>query len=237
VEEAFVKLVGREASEEERARLHRLREALGLRDNDAFWSIVMALEYYDSFWRAYPAQFAQRAAETIERARGAFAAAARKEAAEAHRRLSDQVAETSVAIARRLAEKPAGLHRVTNFLAATVAFGALCVHAGFHLASTDGSMRVPPTIRGSRSPLAIVLSIPAGWMVFALLVPAAAVGVRAGWHVATDPLAGCATRPSAGSSWRSASSGAAPVRRSSPRSPDTQVRRLNLHYRCELRNG
>jgi hypothetical protein len=190
VEEAFAKLVGRQASEEERARLHRLREALGLRDNDAFWSIVMALEYYDSFWRTYPAQFAERAAETIERARGAFAAAARKEAAEAHRRLSHQVAETSAAIAGRLAEKPVGFHRVTNLLAATVAFGALCVHAGYDLASTDGAVRTPPALRGSRSPIASVLSIPAGWMVFALLLPAAAVGVKTGWHVATDPLAG-----------------------------------------------
>ena len=29
-----------------RARLYRLRDALGLADDDAFWSIVMALEYY-----------------------------------------------------------------------------------------------------------------------------------------------------------------------------------------------
>jgi hypothetical protein len=48
IEETFAKVVGRHASDEERQRLCRLRDALGLRDNDAFWSIVMALEYYDS---------------------------------------------------------------------------------------------------------------------------------------------------------------------------------------------
>jgi hypothetical protein len=45
VEEALAKVVGRQASDDERPRLYRLREALGLRDNDAFWNIVMALEH------------------------------------------------------------------------------------------------------------------------------------------------------------------------------------------------
>jgi hypothetical protein len=62
VESAFAKLTGRSASEEQRERFYHLRDALGLRDNDAFWSIVMALEYYDSFLRQYPAQFAEASA-------------------------------------------------------------------------------------------------------------------------------------------------------------------------------
>jgi hypothetical protein len=56
LEEAFAKVVGRQASEAERARLYRLHDALGLHDNDAFWSIVMALERYDAFFRQYPAE-------------------------------------------------------------------------------------------------------------------------------------------------------------------------------------
>jgi hypothetical protein len=40
------------------------------------------------------------------------------------------LSETSVAIARRLAERPVGLHRVTMLMAVVVAFGALCVTAG-----------------------------------------------------------------------------------------------------------
>jgi len=75
VENAFAKLTGRPASPAERERLYRLRDALGLRDNDAFWSIVMALEYYDSFWRKYPEQLAEESARSLENARAAFAAA------------------------------------------------------------------------------------------------------------------------------------------------------------------
>ena len=60
VEEAFAKIVGRLPSEEERGRLYHLREALDLDDNDAFWAIVIALEYYDSFFRVYPDKLAEK---------------------------------------------------------------------------------------------------------------------------------------------------------------------------------
>jgi len=56
----------RQASEAERARLYRLRDALGLRDNDAFWSIVMSLEHYHSFFRAYPDGLAEQNAQCID---------------------------------------------------------------------------------------------------------------------------------------------------------------------------
>ena len=83
-----------------------MRDALGLQDNDAFWAIVMALEHYDSFFRRYPKELAEEAARTIESARAAFALAAAKEAAQAQRTLSEQVAQTSAEIARKLAERP-----------------------------------------------------------------------------------------------------------------------------------
>jgi hypothetical protein len=67
VETAFVKLVGRQPSERERDRLYRLRDALHLQDNDAFWSIVMALDHYDSFFRQYPAQLAEVTERALER--------------------------------------------------------------------------------------------------------------------------------------------------------------------------
>jgi hypothetical protein len=106
--------------------------------------------------------------------------------------LSEKVAETSVAIARRLAERPVGLHRVTAALAMVVAFGALCTAAGYTfgtdprpllLASGGGSRP------GAERVLSVVLGMPAGWMIFALLVPVAAVGAKAGWGAASDELA------------------------------------------------
>jgi len=191
VESAFAKLTGRSASEEQRERFYHLRDALGLRDNDAFWSIVMALEYYDSFLRQYPAQFAEASACAIENARAAFAAAAQKEAAQVQRMLAAKVAETSVDIARRLADRPRGVHGVSLLLGAAVAFGALCVHAGYRLASVDATIGAPHAggLRGVPRALASVLSIPAGWMIFACLLAGATQGIRTGWAVARDPSA------------------------------------------------
>jgi hypothetical protein len=188
VEEAFAKVVGRQASHEERARLYRLRDALGLQDNDAFWSIVMALEHYDSFFRAYPEKLAEQTARSIESARAAFAMAAEKEAAQVQRVLSEKVAETSVEIARKLAERPVGLHRVTTLLAAVVAFGALCVRSGYSLASAEKPFWVTQDANLAVAPraLSVALSVPAGWMIFALLLPAAAHGAKVGWGVAAD---------------------------------------------------
>ena len=82
----------------------------------------MALEYYDSFFRRYPAEVAAEAARTIAQVRAAFAAAAQKEAADVHQRLAHQVAEPSVAIARRMTARPAGIHGTAAF-AVAVAFG------------------------------------------------------------------------------------------------------------------
>jgi hypothetical protein len=191
VEDTFAKLMGRQASEAERTRLYRLRDALGLRDNDAFWSIVMALEHYDSFFRQYPAQLAEQTGRCIENARAAFAVAAAREAAQVQRVLSEKVAETSVEIARKLAEAPLRLHRVTAVLAALVAFGALCVHAGYSLALADKPFWVARTesTSGLSRSLAIVLSLPAGWMMFALLLPAAMYGARQGWRSAAGAVA------------------------------------------------
>jgi hypothetical protein len=190
VEDTFAKLVGRQASEAERIRLYRLRDALGLRDNDAFWSIVMALEHYDSFFRAYPDKLAEKTAQCIESARTAFAVAANHEAARAERLLAERVAQTSVEIARKLAEEPWRLHRITAALAAVVAFGALCVHAGYSLALADKPFWVARTgaAPGSARAVAIVLSLPAGWMTFGLLLPAAAYGAKHGWRLATDAM-------------------------------------------------
>ncbi len=188
VDAAFAKVLGRAPSESERERLYRLRDALGLRDNDAFWSIVLALEHYDAFFRQYPAQLAEETTRAIETARAAFATAAANEAAMAQRLLSERVAETSVAIARELARRPVGLHRVTLLLAAVVGFGALCVHAGYRLASAErpfwaasGAGLSP----GTRA-LGWMLAIPAGWMVFVLLMPAGAYGVKLGWTLARE---------------------------------------------------
>ena len=85
--------------------------------------------------------------------------------------LSERVAETSVQIARKLAERPVGLHRVTAVLAAVVAFGALCVRSGYSLASAEKPFWVTQEANLGVLPkvLSLALSVPAGWMILSLI--------------------------------------------------------------------
>jgi hypothetical protein len=46
LETAFTQLLGRKATPQEIAELHRIRTVLNLQDNDALWLIVLSLDYY-----------------------------------------------------------------------------------------------------------------------------------------------------------------------------------------------
>ena len=62
--------------------------------------------------------------------------------------------------------------------AAAVAFGAICIAAGWTMAGRG------PHPWGAPGPLGAVLAAPAGWLIFLLLLPAAAAWARAGWAAA-----------------------------------------------------
>ena len=67
LEQSFAKLLGRQPSDAERQRLYQVRDALGLRNNDALWLILMALEHYEQLYAGIPARIeaaAKRAAQS-----------------------------------------------------------------------------------------------------------------------------------------------------------------------------
>jgi hypothetical protein len=90
------------------------------------------------------------------------------------------MAETSVAVARQTAGRPVGLHQVTMLLAVVVTFGALCVNAGYGLAAPVKPFWVASaeTLTPLQCKVGAVLAVPAGWIVFALLLPAAVYAAR-----------------------------------------------------------
>ena len=54
LESAFERLLGHQATPEDRARLHRVRESLGLCPNDALWDVLIALQYYYALYERFP---------------------------------------------------------------------------------------------------------------------------------------------------------------------------------------
>jgi len=52
--DAFARLLGRQPSNSERARLNHVRDELGLRGNDALWLVLTALQYHQCLYEAIP---------------------------------------------------------------------------------------------------------------------------------------------------------------------------------------
>jgi hypothetical protein len=108
-EESFERLLGRQATDEERQRLHRVRDALGLRGNDALWLVLVALEHYRTLYERVPGEIATATqaavSEVTAAATSAASAAAKTAAQEAKVALSRAAADAAATAARGATRK------------------------------------------------------------------------------------------------------------------------------------
>jgi len=102
---AFETLLGRTATETERVQLRKIRDALDLRDNDALWSILFALQYYDSLYRQFPKAIAAEAAKILAETRAASEAVMRANVASAQADLARAVSLTAQGVAQSVARR------------------------------------------------------------------------------------------------------------------------------------
>jgi hypothetical protein len=102
---AFETLLGRTATETERVQLRKIRDALDLRDNDALWSVLFALQYYDSLYRQFPKAIAAEAAKILAETRAASEAVMRANVASAQADLARAVALTAQGVAQSVARR------------------------------------------------------------------------------------------------------------------------------------
>src|SRR5258706_15013657 len=99
VEGTFAQLIGRQPSEKEVKNLYRVKNALGIRDNDALWLVLMALESYDTLYRRYPSMISAQVEKLVDAQKEVLAAVAEAETKKALGSLVEAVAKTSEAIA------------------------------------------------------------------------------------------------------------------------------------------
>ena len=154
------KACGRKLSEAEAARLREVGSRLDLREDDALWPLLAAMEYQRVYYEALPKKIAA-ASKTIM---DGMAAAAEKETAAAQARLTDSVVEE----ARNLASKIQFGKLVPMWLFALIcllAYGSLMLWAGFRIDT------------GRDVPLTAVLHMPSGWLISGLCL---ATGVFCG---------------------------------------------------------
>jgi hypothetical protein len=65
LDDSFTKLLGRQPSDAERQHLYRVRDALGLKNNDALWLVLMALQHYQGQYEKFPKAIALAAESTL----------------------------------------------------------------------------------------------------------------------------------------------------------------------------
>ena len=160
------KVCGRKLSEAEAARLREIGNRLNLREDDALWPLLAALEYQRVYYEALPKKIAA-ASKTIM---DGMAAAAERETAAAQARLTDSVVKE----ARYLASKIQYAKLVPMCLFALIcllAYGSLMLWAGFRIGT------------GRDMPLAAIPYMPSGWLISGLCLVA---GVFCGWGAATE---------------------------------------------------
>jgi hypothetical protein len=63
LEDIFTKLLGRQPSDADRQALYRVRDALGIKNNDALWLVIMALQSYDERYKAIPQAISKAATD------------------------------------------------------------------------------------------------------------------------------------------------------------------------------
>jgi hypothetical protein len=162
-DEAFKALMGRMPSEEERRRLAKVKDALGIRSADAIWEVMVALDYHLQLYTTIPEKIAGETRKAVDELRSLVDG--QKRGRRHDPSISVPAAAWSPAVAAVLG-------------AVGVAFGGICVAAGYLMAERGR----PPW--GAPGALGAVLGAPAGWLVFVLLLPAATRWVQAGWRAA-----------------------------------------------------
>ena len=169
------KVCGRKLSEAEAARLREIGSRLNLREDDALWPLLAALEYQRVYYEALPEKIA-KASQTIM---DGMAAAAERETAAAQAKLTDSVVKEAEYLASRI-QYAKLIPMWLLALICLLAYGSLMLWAGFRIDT------------GRDIPLAAILHMPSGWLISglclvagvfyaAMAIPSLAEGKKSGW--------------------------------------------------------
>ena len=101
LDDSFAKLLGSQPTEKQKEELYRVRDALGLKSNDALWLVVFVLQHYQNLYEKFPARIEDAARRTLQ----SFERDADARARAAAERASDQVERAAVTAAWNVVRK------------------------------------------------------------------------------------------------------------------------------------
>ncbi len=125
---SFERLLGRAATESERDQLRRIQAALGLRENDALWLVIFALQYYEGLYRQFPKAIAAEAQRVLLDTRATAEATIRAGAESAKADLAKAIATTARDVARDVARR-----QMIHWLVTGMLLGAGLLGAGIYI--------------------------------------------------------------------------------------------------------
>jgi len=187
VESVFAQLLGRQPSEKEIQNLYRVKKTLGIRENDALWLVLMALESYDTLYRKYPSLIAAQVEKLVEAQKEVFASIANAETKKALGSLAAAVAHTSETIARTTMD--AARWQAWGWsLVGLVIFGCLCLLMGIVIGSGRLPFWLAPKTTDPFLTLVGALArAPAGWIV---AIGGAGAAAMSAWTARLEIYAG-----------------------------------------------
>jgi len=103
--DSFATLLGRLPSDSELQQLYRVRDALGLKNNDALWLVLMALQHYQTQYEEFPARIAKSARTTLEEFKAAADRIIQASSQAAKADLAQAVADAAATVARDTATR------------------------------------------------------------------------------------------------------------------------------------
>ena len=103
LDNSFEQLLGRLPTDAERQDLYRVRDALGLKNNDALWLVLIALRYHQSLYETFPKAIAQASQAILVDFRATADATAKASAQAAKADMAKAVAEISQKVAKSAA--------------------------------------------------------------------------------------------------------------------------------------
>lgn len=148
-EEAFSKLVGRQPTDKDRQGLYKIRDAIGIKNTDSLWILMIALQYYETLYERIPQKIAAAAGQAVAAAKNTAEAQAKAAAADAQQGLTKGVLRTVNEIASRATVKD-----ILKWMAFTVfTLSVMLVTVGwweFHRGEAEGEWRAAKVAQESR---------------------------------------------------------------------------------------
>ena len=116
----FDALLGRQSTEQEKEQLYRIRDALGLQNNDALWLVLIALQHYQTQYEAFPKVISETARSVLSEVKESAELTLAASAASAQEALINTVRDSAGAIAQQVAGKQRAKWLAVSFVVATL---------------------------------------------------------------------------------------------------------------------